>query len=92
MSKTKEFPTDFRKESVQAQSTIIHNETVESVDHFKYLGMVMASKLKFSKYCRLIFKKGQQQLHFLRKLRSFNAHKTTLTLFYVCFVQIVLNF
>ena len=34
-----------------------------------------------------IFKKGQQRLHFLWKLRSFNVVKATLTLFYNCFVQ-----
>ena len=51
MSETKDLYIDFRKESVQPQSTNIHNETVESVDHLKYLGMVKDSKLKFSKNC-----------------------------------------
>ena len=86
VSKTKVLAVDFRKESVQPQPTVIHNETVESADHFKYLGMVMDSKLKFSRNRDIIFKKGQQRLHFLRKLRSYNVDKTTLTLSYRCFV------
>ena len=69
MPKAKDFSNDFRKESIQLQPTIVHNETVEYVDHFKYLGMIMDSKLKFSKPCDVIFKKIQQRLHFLRKLR-----------------------
>ena len=65
---------------------------VGSVDHYKYLGIVMDFKLKFSKNCDIIFKKGQQRLHFLRKLRSFNVDKTTLTLFCRCFVESVFTF
>ena len=39
---------DFRKENVQPQPSIICNETAESVDQFKYLKMVMDSKLKIT--------------------------------------------
>ena len=37
----------------------------------------MDPELNFSKNfeCDIIFKKGQQQLHFLKKLRSFNVDK-----------------
>ena len=58
VSKTKDVSTDFRKENVQPQLTIIHSETVDSVDRFKYLGMVMDSKQKFGNNCDIIFKKG----------------------------------
>ena len=58
MSKTTDLSSDFRKESVQPQSTITHNETAESVNRFKYLGMVMDSKQKFGNNCDIIFKKG----------------------------------
>ena len=62
MLNTKDLSINFRKESVQPQSTIIHNETVESVDHFKCLGMVMDSKLKLSKNCNIIHKKKKSAL------------------------------
>ena len=91
MPKTTDLPSDFRKESVQAQPTIIYNETVEFVDHFQYFGMVMDSKLKFSKISDTIFKKGRQRLHFLRKLISFNVDPTILTIFCRCFVRSVLT-
>ena len=79
VSKTKDLSTNFKKESVQPCPAIIQNESVESADHFLYLGMVMDSKLKFSKHRDIIFTKGQQRMHFLRILRSCTADKTTLT-------------
>ena len=57
--KNKDLSNDFRGESVKLQPTIIHSETVKSVDHFKYLEALINSKLKFSKNCDIIFKKGQ---------------------------------
>ena len=74
VSKPKNLSISFRKESVLS-------ETVESVDHLAYLEMVTDSKLKFSKNCDIIFKKGQQQPYFLRKLRSFNVNKNHLDTF-----------
>ena len=56
VSKTKDPSTDFRKESVQLQPTIIYNETVESFDHYKYLGMAVDSNLKFIRTCPTLLK------------------------------------
>ena len=49
VSITNYISADFRKESVQPQLAIIHEETVGSVDHSKYLGILMNSKRKFRK-------------------------------------------
>ena len=40
----------------------------------------------------IIFRKGQQRLHFLRELRSCNVDKTIMTLFYRSVIQSVLTF
>ena len=44
---TKYLSIDFRRKSTHPQPTVIHNETVESVDYYKYLGSKFDSKLKF---------------------------------------------
>ena len=91
MSKTKDPSIDFRRKGTQPDPTV-HSETVKSVDHYNYLETTIDSNLKFSKNCDIIFRKGQQCLHFLRKLRSFNGDQIILTLFYRSFIQIVLTF
>ena len=66
--KTKDLSIDFRRKGTQPDLTVIHSETVESVDHYKYLGTTIDSNLKFSKNFDIIFRNGQR-LHFLRKLK-----------------------
>ena len=58
----------------------------------RYAEIDYTSAMKFSKRFGIVCKKGQRRLHFLRKLRSFNAGKTILALFYRRFVQSVLTF
>ena len=43
--KTKEFIVDFRKNSEDVSSTIIHDRKVEIVPKYKYLGTVFDDKL-----------------------------------------------
>ena len=49
------------EKKVQPQPTVIHSETVESVDHIKYLGTVADSEHWFSKTYDSILKKSQQR-------------------------------
>ena len=49
VSKTKDISIDFRRKGAQPDPTIIHSETVESVDHYEYLGTTIDSNLKFRK-------------------------------------------
>ena len=37
VSKTKDLSIDFTRKSTQPDPTVIHSETVESVDHYKYI-------------------------------------------------------
>ena len=55
-----------------SQLLIINGQTVKTVSTFKYLGTVVGENLTFTDNVDHIYKKAQQRLVLLRKLRSFN--------------------
>lgn len=82
----KEYIIDFGKNCDQPKPSIIHAETGERVDSYMYLGTVFDSKLKFDKNTESIVKSGQQRIHLMRKLNSFNVSETVLCCFYCSFI------
>ena len=60
----------------------VNNEPVEVVSNFKYLGILIDNKLSFSDNSDLIYKKSQQRLYLLRKLRSFDVSRELLQIVY----------
>ena len=83
---------DFRKRPPPLQPVTIHGTVIETVEEYKYLGTFIDPKLTWTSNTQARHSKAQQRLHFLRKLRSFNADTTTLTLFYLTFIQSVVTF
>ena len=65
---------------------------MEVVSSFKYLGTVVDSKLSFNGNVVYVYKKAQQRLYLLRKLRSFGAGSHVLESVYRCLVESVLSF
>lgn len=93
VSKTKELCCGGRdKASPLFQPLIMEGQTVEQVQIFRYLGTKMDTSLSFSQQTDLIFKKAQQRLHLLRKLRTFQVSKDILTLVYRSLIESVLTF
>ena len=86
MTKTKEMIVDFRRQEHSPGKTIIHNNEVEIVSKYKYLGTIFDDKLKWDDNTEEIVKKGQQRLYLLRKLNYFSVDQKILTLFF--FLQI----
>ena len=72
---------DFRRQEHSPGKTIIHNNEVEIVSKYKYLGTVFDDKLKWDDNTEEIVKKGQQQLYQLRKLNYFSVEQKIFTLF-----------
>ena len=70
----------------------IDGNTVERVDCFKYLGTYVDEKLKFKQHAESTFKKCQQRLFLLRKLRSFNVSGHILILVYKSLIESILAF
>ena len=59
---------------------------------YKYLGVTITEQLYCSKNTKLLVKKGQQRLYFMRILRSSKVDKTILQLFHRALVETVLTF
>ena len=71
--KTKEIVFDFRREKDDVLSSVIHDEEVEFVDTFKYLGTVFDSHLTWDVNTHSLVKRSQQRMYLLRKLKSFSV-------------------
>ena len=70
----------------------IGGEKVEVVENFKYLGTVIDNQLNFSDNVNLIYKKAQQRLYLLRKLRSFGVSKEILVNVYRSLIESILSY
>lgn len=92
VTKTKELIIDFRKNQSTPEASIIHGENVEIVETYKYLGTMFDSNLRFDKNTESIIKRGQQRIHLMRKLNSFNVSQRILCYFYHSFIESLLTF
>ena len=91
-TKTKDMCIDFRKDPPPQSDTVIHDNKVEVVDEYKYLGTTINNKLKWDRHCSVTYKKCQQRFYCLRKLRSVNTDSTILSMFYKYCIHSVLTF
>ena len=83
---------DFRKQEHGPGKIFIHDNEVEIVSKYKYLGTIFDHKLKWNDNTEAIVTKGQQRLNLLRKQNSFSVDRKILTLFYKSFIESVLAF
>ena len=92
MRKTKEIVFDFRKTANTIEPVTIKEESVEIVKELKYLGTFIDSKLNWNANTTHVYKRSNQRLYFLRKLKSFNVNTNILKLFYQSTIQSILSF
>ncbi len=69
VGKTKEVVLDFRRNSVDHPPLTIDSSTVERVSSTKFLGVHITEDLTWTTNTMSLSKKGQQRLHFLRRLK-----------------------
>ena len=74
------------------QPLMIKEQEVEIVSSFKYLGTVVDQNFSFNENVDLMYKKAQQRLYLLRKLRSFNVSTDILQTVYRSLVESVITF
>jgi hypothetical protein len=92
VKKTKEMLFDFRRGTHDVDECVVHDEKVEIVSTYKYLGMVFDHQLKWDANTDSVVKRGQQRLYLLRKLNSFSVSSVILTRFCQSFIESLLTF
>ena len=92
VKKTKEMIFDFRKNKCLPENIVINNEPVERVTQYKYLGVVIDNQLTGTQNTDMVYKKGQQRLHFMRVLNNLQINNNILDLFYKSVIESVLGF
>ena len=70
VGKTKEMVIDFRRKVPVYSDVVIKGETVEKIETYRYLGIVIDHKLSWKQNLKYIIKKTHSRFYCLRKLRS----------------------
>ena len=78
---------DFRKQQRQHPLIHIDGTAVEKVERFKFLGVHITDKLKWSTHTDSVVKKAQQCLFNVRRLKKFGLSPNTFTNFYRCTIE-----
>ena len=88
VNKIKEMIVDFRKQQREHPPPIhIDRTVVEKVESFKFLGLHVTDKLKWSTHTDSVVKKAQQCLFNLKRLKRFGPSPKTLTDVYRCTIE-----
>ena len=82
---------DFSKQQREHLPIHIDGTVVEKVESFKFLGVHIADKLKWSTHTDSVVKKAQQRLFNLRRLKKFGLSPKTFTNFYRCTIESILS-
>ena len=82
---------DFRKQQREHPPIHIDGTVVERVASFKFPGIHITDKLKWSTHTDSVVKKVQQCLFNLRRLKKFGLSPKTLTDFYRCTIESILS-
>ncbi len=91
VGKTKVVVMDFRRNSVDHPPLTIDGSTVERVGSTKFLGVHITEDLTWTNNVTSLNKKGQQRLHFLRRLKRASLPPPILTTFYRGTIESVLT-
>ena len=90
--KTKELIMDFRKDCTDHDTLIVQNENVEIVDSYKYLGVLIDHKLRFTQNCQYLYTKCIRRVCYFRQLVNIKVQQEILTLFYRSIIESILSF
>ncbi|KAL0146881.1 hypothetical protein M9458_057820, partial [Cirrhinus mrigala] len=91
VGKTKEVVMDFRRNPVDHPPLTIDSSAVERVSSTKFLGVHITEDLSWTTNVTSLNKKGQQRLHFLRRLKRASLPPPILTTFYRGTIESVLT-
>ena len=81
-----------RNDNNRCMQIELNGQEVEVVDSFKYLGTVVDQKLTFTQHVDFVFKKPQQRLFLLRKLKHFGVSQGIPEMVYRGLIERILAF
>ena len=91
--KTKELIFDFRKKHrTLLDPFIIDNSAVEVCENFKYLGVIIDNQLTWHDHVSYVVTKCNQQLFFLRLLRTFHVNSNILYRFFSAIIESIYKY
>jgi hypothetical protein len=82
---------DYRKKRTVYSPILIDGAAVEQVDSFKFLGVHITNKLKWSKHTKTVVKRALQNPFPLRRLKRFGMGPHILHFFYSCTIESILT-
>ena len=91
VSKTKELIVNFWRYITGHFPIAVDKAAVDVVNSFTFLGVQISDDMTWSHNTGSIITKAQQCLYFLRWLRKFGRHSSTLVNFYLCTIESVLT-
>ena len=90
VAKTEEIVIDFRRNKSSIVPLVIKGEEARIIRQYKYLGTVIDDKLEWTANMEACYKKANQRMHFLRKLKNFKLKSSRLYLFFQSVVQSIM--
>ena len=74
---------DFRKSKSVSNEVIIKGNTVERVDNYKYIGVVIDNRFAWHDHVDMLVKKLNSRMYCLRMMNKFNINNNILARFYL---------
>ena len=83
---------DYRIDKPELIPIMISGQAVDVVKKYKYLGTIVDDKLDGDENINITYKKANQRVCFVRKLRKCHVDKAIMSMFYKSVVESVLTF
>ena len=83
---------DYRIDKPELIPTKISGQAVDVVKTYKYLGTIVDGKLDGDENINNVYKRANQRMYFVRKLRKCHVDKTIMSMFYKSVIESVLTF
>ena len=90
--KTKEMIIDFHEKKPILEAIKINNTAADIVKTYQYLGNITDDKLIVEENNKKVYKKDNQHMYFVRKLKKCYIDKSIMSVFYKSVVESGLNF
>ena len=92
VTKTKELIWDYRNDPPEKTPVRINNVAVEQAKSYKYLGLIIDNKLSFSEHIKVVMKKVNKRMYFVRTMKKLRVDPNIVALFFNSTIPPVLSY